>query len=205
MIAIIDYGLGNLRSISRKIERLGYPVIVTRNINKLRAADKLILPGVGHFKTGMQNLKKYRLIPVLNELVLVQKKPILGICLGLQLFCQHSQEGDVDGLGWLKAEVKSFKNDPRFPDLPIPHMGWNKIDVVKDNKLLNGINKNQRFYFVHSYFVDCDDKIDVIAQTKYGVTLVSAMKKHNIYGTQFHPEKSHIAGLNVIENYIKNA
>lgn len=197
MIAIIDYGMGNLHSVLKAFKRINSDVIISSDINEIKKADKLILPGVGHFKNGMKKLKEKNLIGVLNDMVLKEKKPILGICLGVQLFTKHSEEGDVDGLGWIDAKTVKFK-DSKFK---IPHMGWNDLNIKKNSVLFDGINNENNFYFVHSYYLDCKDQGDVLATTSYSKEFVSAIQKENIFGVQFHPEKSHSYGLQILKNF----
>lgn len=201
MIVVVDYGAGNLRSIVNKIERIGAKTIVTSKTSIIAKADKIILPGVGHFATGMENLKRSNLIPILNKKILKEKTPILGICLGLQFFSLWSEEGNVKGLGWIKAKTKKFN----FPNnnLKIPHMGWNTLKIERKSPLFNSIQRDARFYFVHSYHVCCQDSRDILATTHYGYDFVSAIQRENIYGTQFHPEKSHQAGMQIIRNFME--
>lgn len=199
MVAIIDYGAGNLRSIHNKLSRLGIDAVITSDEKVIMQADKLILPGVGFFASGMENLKKSGLIEILNQKVLKEKTPILGVCLGMQLLFEYSQEGDAAGLGWIKGDVKKFN----FPKkrLKVPHMGWNTIKVKKSNKLLNEIPKNAQFYFVHSYHVCPKYDKNILATTNYGYDFTSVVVDNNIYGTQFHPEKSHSNGIQIIKNF----
>ena len=201
MIVIINYGASNLRSIVNKIERIGVKTIVTARPQVITKAEKIILPGVGHFAMGMESLKKTHLIPVLNKKVIDEKVPILGICLGLQFFSLWGEEGNVRGLGWIKAKTKKFN----FPNnnLKIPHMGWNTLKIKRKSLLFNGIQRDARFYFVHSYHVCCQDDEDILATTNYGYDFVSAIQHENIYGTQFHPEKSHQDGMQIIRNFME--
>ena len=200
MIAVINYGMGNLRSVQKAFERIGIPIIITSSVPEIMKADKLVLPGVGHFANGMKNLKEMGLQEALNEKVMVQKVPILGICLGMQLFTGSSEEGNVEGLGWIKASTRKFV----FPDgsLKIPHMGWNSVIVVKESPLLDRCLPEDLFYFVHSYYVDCRNPSDILLKTEYGITFTSSFQSGNIFGTQFHPEKSHRPGLNLLKNFV---
>lgn len=202
MIAIINYGLGNLSSILNMHRRLGIDAIISADFAELQKADKLILPGVGHFKKGMDNLKESGLQQFLNAEVLENKKPILGICLGAQLMAKHSEEGDVDGLGWVDANVVRFKQQ-QMGKLRVPHMGWGEIDVKGDNPLFANLPAEPRFYHVHSYHFQFEVQEEVSVTTTYGYEFASAFHKNNIYGTQFHPEKSHIYGMKVLENFAK--
>lgn len=199
MIVIVDYGMGNLRSVQKAFERINIKARISEDKSDILNAEKLLLPGVGHFEKGINNLKEKKLFNSLNEAVLEKKIPILGICLGMQLMTEFSEEGNVEGFGWIKAKTKkfSFKNN----NLKIPHMGWNNLLIKNKNQLFITINHDNFFYFVHSYYVSCDNEEDVQAETNYGTKFVSSFQKENIYGCQFHPEKSHDAGLQVLMNF----
>lgn len=200
MITIIDYGLGNLGSIKNMLTKIGCDSIITSNIEKITKSSKLILPGVGSFDNGMNNLKKRKMIPILNDLVLNKKIPILGICLGMQLLAKNSQEGNLKGLGWIDADTIKFINK----ELKVPHMGWNNINIFQKNKLFEGLEKEDtRFYFVHSYYVKCNNSNNILTTTNYGLNFTSSINKQNIYGVQFHPEKSHKFGMQLLENFVK--
>ena len=200
MIGIIDYGLGNIQSFMDSFRILGVPAIRVKNKIDLKKIDKAILPGVGAFDFAMQRLHDSNLLKDLNDLVLDKYLPVLGVCVGMQIMARSSEEGLKKGLGWLDADVKIIKKNGK---LPLPHMGWNEIDVVNDNsKLLLNLN-SRRFYFLHSYYLSLDDKKDGIAITNYGEFLTAAVQKRNIYGCQFHPEKSHSSGLKILENFSK--
>lgn len=201
MIVIIDYGLGNSMSVINMLKRLNQEACISNQKEVIQNASKLILPGVGHFKRGMENLEQRGLDKILNEEVLVKKKPILGICLGMQLMTKHSEEGDTKGLGWVDAETIKFENSQN-KNLKIPHMGWNSVLVTKNNGLINK-DELQRFYFVHSYYVRCENEEDVLGTTDYITNFTSAFSDNNIYGVQFHPEKSHLFGLKLLENFSK--
>jgi glutamine amidotransferase len=199
-IVIIDYGMGNIRSVVNKIQKAGHKAIVSYETSLIKNADKLILPGVGHFLNGMKRLKERNIIDVLNEKVLQQKIPILGICLGMQLFTNSSEEGNAEGLGWLDAvTVKFTLSDIKHK---VPHMGWNTVDQKKESPLLKDIANNNQYYFVHSYHVKCHNEADVLTTTFYGYEFVSAIQKENIFGTQFHPEKSHEWGEKLLNNFL---
>lgn len=199
MITIVDYGMGNLRSVQKAFERIKCIVKISSDIDDLLNAEKLILPGVGNFEKGIDNLKSTGLFDALNEAVLVKKKPILGICLGMQLMTEHSEEGNASGFGWIKANTKKFTFEKS--ELKIPHMGWNNLSIKNIEPLFSGLNEESFFYFVHSYFVNCNFTEDVLAETNYGNNFVSAFRKENIFGCQFHPEKSHDAGLLLLKNF----
>lgn len=200
MIVIIDYGMGNLLSVYNKYHRLGIECMISSNIYAIEIATKLILPGVGHYKYGMDKLKQLNLIDILQKKVMKEKTPILGICLGVQLFASYSEEGKCKGLGWIDAEVVRFKvSDPHR--YKVPHMGWNTVRVTNPNTLDAHINDADQFYFVHSYHLKCNNPSDTWMTTSYDYEFVSAINSHNIYGTQFHPEKSHDAGISLIKEF----
>ncbi|MDD3685581.1 MAG: imidazole glycerol phosphate synthase subunit HisH [Bacteroidales bacterium] len=199
-ISIIDYGMGNLHSVYRKLKTLDADVIVSSDLSTILKADKIILPGVGHFAKAMQNLKTLGITETLNELVLVQKKPILGICLGMQIMAKHSEEGDCNGLGWFDADVVKFKHDNKI--FRNPHMGWNNVQVMKDSPLMRGITENDEFYFVHSYHYTANNTNDVLTETEYDYKFCSAVQKDNIFGVQYHPEKSHDSGERLLKNFL---
>lgn len=201
-IVIIDYNMGNLRSVQKAFEKVGSEAIITNDINLIKNATKIVLPGVGSFKDGMKHLKELNLIDVLNDEILNKKKPFLGICLGMQLISKVSYEnGETLGLGWINAEIKKFTFNDDIK-LKVPHVGWNNISFKNENKLLENINNNSDFYFVHSYhFVTNENVISSVSD--YGFDFVSSVNKDNIYAFQFHPEKSQSVGLDLIENFVK--
>lgn len=201
-VVIIDYGLGNLYSVLGAVERLGFKGKISSNIEDMKKADKLILPGVGAFADGMKNLKGLGLIEPLTKLVLKDKKPILGICLGCQLMAKESFEfGHHQGLEWIDASV--IKLEPKEKNLRVPHVGWDDLIQVKENVLFKDIPKDALFYYTHSFHVKCNNKDDIIGECNYGIKFTSTFNHENIYGTQFHPEKSQLHGLNLLKNYIK--
>lgn len=202
MLAIINYGLGNLTSIKNMCKRLNIEATITDDKEEIKAASRLLLPGVGHFKRGMANLHETGMVDLLNQLVLQEKKPILGICLGAQLLTKHSEEGDVDGLGWVDAQTVRFDKE-KLGKLPIPHMGWSDITTTREAPLWNDLPEEPRFYFVHEFHFDFTEQSQVTATAKYGYDFACAFQKDNIYGTQFHPEKSHKFGIKVLENFSK--
>jgi glutamine amidotransferase len=201
MVTIIDYGLGNLASIKNMVKKINGESVITSSLEEITAAQKLILPGVGHFARGMENLDKRGMIPVLNELVLHKKIPILGICLGMQLLTRHSEEGDTEGLGWINAKTKQFKFE-NSSDLKIPHMGWNDVSFTQKTDLTKDIIEVPRYYFVHSYYVECEQQENVLGTCNYGFDFHASIVKDNIAGFQFHPEKSHKFGMQLLKNYI---
>ena len=200
-ILIIDYGMGNIGSITNMLKYLGVRATVSFDKLEITKAKKLILPGVGHFDKAMNNIKALDLIDSIRHQVLVEKVPILGICLGMQLMCNSSEEGSQFGLSLFDASVKKF-SFPSYPNLKIPHMGWNGINLAKESPIINGLNINSRFYFVHSYYVTCHKPPDVLTYTEYGHRFVSSFSHENIIGVQFHPEKSHKFGINLFRNFI---
>lgn len=201
MIAIIDYGLGNLASIKNMFKRIGVrDVVITSDKDVVAAADKIILPGVGAFDTGMKNLKEYNLIDVLNKKAMEEKVPFLGICLGMQLMTKGSEEGVLPGLGWFDADVLKIKSDH---GLKIPHMGWNYIEPMPDDNAFVEKEDKCRFYFVHSYHVQCNDPKDILFTAKYGMEFHAAIQKDNLIGMQFHPEKSLRFGMKIFNTFAK--
>ena len=193
MIAIIDYKMGNLRSVENALKRLGAEFVVTADADVIRSADRVLLPGVGNAAEAMENLRKADLVQVIRSL----RRPVLGICVGMQVMCRHSEEGDCDCLNIFDSRVKRFKP---APDLKVPHMGWNQIGNL-ESKLFKGISGGEYVYFVHSYYPElCPD---TIATTRHGELFSAALKYENFYGTQFHPEKSGDVGERIIENFLK--
>lgn len=199
-IVIIDYEMGNHFSIQKKISRLGFDVLVSNKSKDIKNADKLILPGVGHFGKAMDNLRKLNMIELLNDVVLNEKKPILGICLGMQIMADKSEEGNSIGLGWINADVVKFniQNSLLFK---VPHVGWNGITANKKSKLLNNIPDNSEFYFVHSFHFSNVLEENILCFSDYEKKFVSAIEKNNIFGVQFHPEKSHQIGSELFKNF----
>jgi glutamine amidotransferase len=202
-VAVIDYGMGNIGSICKMLRHVGAEPVVSSEPGQLRTADKLILPGVGHFDRAMENLAAAGLVDELKELVQVEGKPMLGICLGMQLLCCSSEEGTQAGLGFVDASVRRFEF-PRERRLKVPHMGWSHLDIARPSPLLAGLDTESRFYFVHSYFVDCGDSSDVLARSSYGNAFVSAFERGNVRGVQFHPEKSHRFGIRLFQNFVSD-
>ncbi|HGJ63836.1 TPA: imidazole glycerol phosphate synthase subunit HisH [bacterium] len=201
-ICIINYGMGNLHSVKRKIIALGVDVSVTDIPSEILKADKLILPGVGHFAQAMNNICNKELKNVFNEMVLMQKKPVLGICLGMQLMAEYSEEGNCRGLGWINANVIRFKTEGQMKN-KVPHMGWNTVCPNSNSVLLKGINDEDEFYFAHSYHIVAEGKNIIAAETDYIYRFCSVFENDNLYGVQFHPEKSHDSGLKILKNFIK--
>ena len=201
-LVIIDYGIGNHFSVQKKMNRLDYDVITTNDPDEIKSADKIILPGVGHFGKAMENLKKLNLITTLHQEVLKNNKPIFGICLGMQLMASRSDEGDTEGLNWFDATVNRFKikNQLKYK---VPHTGWNQVEISKSSNLMKQIDDLSEFYFVHAYHFSCNDATDVLCYTDYESKFVSAVERNNIFGVQFHPEKSHDVGMQLLKNFIE--
>ncbi len=199
MVAIIDYGMGNVASVSNALRHLGADTCVTDDAAVIDTADRIILPGVGAFGDGMMNIRKRGLETILREQVLEKGKLFLGICLGMQLICTESAEfGRHEGLGWINASVRQLPLDKCSR---VPHIGWNDIAIACPNPLIT-LKSITDYYFVHSYYVDCHDPSDVIATCEYGIPIVAAIGRGRIFGTQFHPEKSQTAGLALLSNFL---
>ncbi len=203
MLTIINYGCGNIGSISNMLKKISVNHNIATLPDEVLKATSLILPGVGHFKEGMRVLSEDGWLPILNQKVIIDKIPVLGICLGMQLMTSYSEEGNCKGLNWVSANVKRFKFDDS--NLKVPHMGWNEVQTKFDSPLFKDFDKLEdiRYYHVHAYFVELDDPKFEIARTFYGVPFTSGFQNENIYGVQFHPEKSHKYGLNLLSNFSK--
>jgi glutamine amidotransferase len=194
--------MGNLNSVKRKFDKIGVVSKISTTPKQIICADKLVLPGVGHFKMAVNNLKSTGLWEALNEAVLVKKITIIGICLGMQLMAKHSEEGDVDGLGWFNANVVRYKIKDKIK-YKIPHMGWNTLNFRKPSALFDGVSESAEFYFVHSYHIESHEKSDVLAYTNYEYDFCSSLEKENMHGLQCHPEKSHEIGEKLLLNFAK--
>jgi len=201
MIVIVDYRMGNVGSVLNMLRKIGAPAKVSADAGEISRADRLILPGVGAFDTGMTHLNASGLLPVLREQALERKKPILGICLGMQLLTHSSEEGSLPGLGWIAGATVRFRFTGDQTKLRIPHMGWNTVTPTRDHLLFRDLADEAAFYFVHSYHVVCQHDSDVLAQAQYGYNFACAVQRDNICGTQFHPEKSHRFGLQLLRNF----
>jgi imidazole glycerol-phosphate synthase subunit HisH len=202
VIVVVDYGMGNVGSIANMLKRVGANALVSSQAHDIERAEKLILPGVGAFDSAMERINGSGLRAALDRRVVADKVPVLGICLGMQLLTHTSEEGELPGLGWIAARTVAFRGRVH-PRLKSPHMGWNLVVLHTPSPLTTGFDTllEPRFYFVHSYFIECDDSSVGILRTTYGVTYDSAIQRGNIYGVQFHPEKSHRFGMRLLENF----
>lgn len=200
MIVIVDYGVGNLLSVSNMLRKVGAEARISREPAEVLAADKLLLPGVGHFDHGMRMLNTSGLREAIDRFALELRRPVLGICLGAQILGNGSEEGDAPGLGWIEMECRRL---PASPGVRVPHMGWNRITQKKPSPLLDGLAPDARYYFVHSYCMHCAVATDVLATATYGVEFTCAVERGNIFGTQFHPEKSLRHGLALMHAFVK--
>ena len=200
MIGIIDYDAGNIRSVEKALAYLGEETVVSRDLEVLLKADKVILPGVGSFGQAMENLHRYHLVPVINDMV-KNNTPFLGICLGLQLLFESSEESpNVEGLGVLKGKILRI---PPAAGLKIPHMGWNSLHLQNDGRLFRDVPEDTYVYFVHSYYLQAEELEIVKAVTDYGTTIHASVEKENVFACQFHPEKSSRYGLKILENFAR--
>ena len=200
MIGVIDYGLGNVQAFLDIYKRLNIPAIAVKKTEELMTCNKFILPGVGAFDWAMQSLENSEMRPALEKLVLQDKRPVLGVCVGMQMLANRSDEGALMGLGWIPGNIQKF-DEAHFDRLPhLPHMGWNDVVLTQNNPLLAGIEA-PHFYFLHSYYFLPVDAASTIGVTQYGGSFASVVSKDNIYGTQFHPEKSHHWGMSLLKNF----
>lgn len=200
MITIIDYGVGNVRSVANMLNKIGEPSLITDNPDDIRAATSLILPGVGAFDTAMNELEKRGLKELLHQKVMIEKTQVLGICLGMQLLTDGSEEGKEKGFGWIPGFAYRF---PQSAEWKVPHMRWNSVTATGESPLLSELEDDARFYFVHSYYVKAEERQHAILSTEYGLSFDAALQKDNIMGVQFHPERSHKFGLKLLYNFTK--
>ncbi len=200
MIVIIDYGMGNPRSVQNMLKRLGYPSLISSTADEIQNASKIILPGVGAFDAAMEKIEEMEIKDTLNFKALEDKIPVLGICLGMQLMTSESEEGSLKGLGWIPSVTKKFHLSEGFK---IPHMGWNLVIPEKKHSIIHEMEENHRCYFVHSYYVELDNDEDLLLSCSYGKKFCAAFHSENIFGFQFHPEKSHRFGKKLLENFAK--
>lgn len=200
MISIVDYGLGNIRAFENIYRNLGIRAQVAKSATELSNASKIILPGVGAFDWAMHRLNQSGMAETLSDLVLNQKVPVLGVCVGMQIMAKSSEEGDLSGLGWIDADVKRFDEELFTQRTHLPHMGWNDIEVAKNCCLFEGIDR-PLFYFLHSYYLNPLKRQNVVGYSNYGSKFVCAIAEGNIFATQFHPEKSHSSGIKLLKNF----
>lgn len=200
MIAIVDYGLGNVLAFANVYKRLNVDVVIARSPSELKKASKIVLPGVGAFDRAMEMLDRSNLRPPLEELALGSGVPVLGVCVGMQMLARSSDEGTRSGLGWIPGKVRAFKTIPGF-DLPLPHMGWNDVRPRENEQLFRQMPSSTRFYFLHSYLFECDRPDDIAATATYGPEFGCAVRRGNLFGAQFHPEKSHGTGTQLLKNF----
>lgn len=201
MITIIDYGLGNISAFANVYKRLNMEVRFARQAEDLQGAERIILPGVGAFDHAMERLGRSGMRETLDRLVLEEKVPVLGVCVGMQILTKSSEEGSLPGLSWIDGRVRSFRSDPRSAGLPLPHMGWNDVMAGKGNPLFRGLEDQARFYFLHTFYMECAEPADAAARASYGFDFHCAVNHDNIYGVQFHPEKSHHFGQQLLKNF----
>jgi glutamine amidotransferase len=204
MLTIVDYGVGNLASIKNMLKKLGLEALISSSPVDIAAADKLILPGVGAFDTCAEKLRESGLQQLLDKKVLQEGTPVLGVCVGMQLLSEGSEEGVLPGLGWIPGRVIKFKTGQLPAGFKIPHMGWAEVTSAKPSRLLDNMYAEPRFYFVHSYYYDPSSQTDILLEARYGHTFTAAVEHRNIIGVQFHPEKSHKFGMRLLENFVKN-
>ena len=201
MIHIVDYGLGNIQAFVTMYKRLGVEVKRAKTAEELQGATNIILPGVGAFDHAMELLNASGMRKTLEELVLSKKIPVLGICVGMQMLANRSEEGNAEGLGWVEGSVRSFENNFKSSSLPMPHMGWNDVIPSEQSLLFKGFMEDLRFYFLHSFYYECSDRMSTAATSEYGFNFSCAVQKNNIFGVQFHPEKSHHWGAMLLKNF----
>ncbi len=202
-LVVVDYGVGNLGSIPNMLRRIGVQATISGDAEVVGAADRLILPGVGAFDAGMGRLRALGLEPILRQRVLAERVPVLGLCLGMQLLFERSEEGTAEGLGWLRGVCARFRTDVAPEGLKVPHMGWNTVELMRLDPILGGFDQEPRFYFAHSYHVVASDPEDVVAVSTYGTKFPAVVARGPIRGAQFHPEKSHQFGLQLLRNFVE--
>lgn len=201
MIHVVDYGLGNVQAFLTQYKRLGIEATCAKTANDLNGASKIILPGVGAFDHAIELLNKSGMRPTLETLILQDKVPILGICVGMQILASASNEGRLPGLGWVPGKVRAFSANVQFASLPLPHMGWNDVQARPGSPLFAGLESGARFYFLHSYYFECDEPSHIAAVAAYGCDFSCAVTAGNLHGVQFHPEKSHHFGTKLLKNF----
>ena len=201
MISIIDYGLGNLKALANIYKRLNIDVEFVKTVEQLKSAEKIILPGVGAFDHAMGQLNRSGMREKLDELVLIEKVPVIGICVGMQMLAKRSDEGKLEGLSWIDADIIKFDLNLINQKPKLPHMGWNDVNPIGNNPLFHNLDTNSIFYFLHSYYFSCNNPNDEIAKSDYGLDFTCAVNHNNIFGVQFHPEKSHQYGIQLLKNF----
>ena len=201
MLTIVNYGVGNLASIQNMLKKIGVPSLISDRLEVIQEATQLILPGVGAFDTCVEKLNSSGLLPVLNKKVKEDKIPVLGVCVGMQLLMEGSDEGLLPGLGWVRGRIVKFKQELKPAGLKIPHMGWTDVQPSKESKLFRDMYEEPRFYFVHSYHPELNDPSDALVYADYGYRFVAGLERENILGVQFHPEKSHKFGMKLLNNF----
>lgn len=205
MICVVDYGVGNIHAFLTRYKRIGIDARRARSAEDLAGASHLILPGVGHFDSAMQRLNASGMRPALETMVLRQGVPILGVCVGMQMLAAGSDEGSLQGLNWIPGRVRAFATNPLSGELPMLHMGWNSLNVASGARLFSeGFDHSVRFYFLHSFYFDAEDKADVAATAQYGLDFAAVVNRGHVYGVQFHPEKSHKYGVSLIRSFIND-
>ena len=201
MIGLIDYGVGNIRAFANIYKQLDIPHKIASSVADLEGCTKVVLPGVGAFDHAMKKLHESGMKEKLDELVLIKKVPVVGICVGMQMLAKRSDEGTSEGLGWIDGEVKKFDVTKIQYATHLPHMGWNDVVPAKENPILKGLENDAKFYFLHSFYFSCNNQEDAIASTDYGINFTCAVNNSNIFGVQFHPEKSHHYGITLLKNF----
>ena len=201
MIAIVNYGSGNIHAIANIYGRLNVPFMIASTPDEIAIAKRIILPGVGAFDQAMHELVRSGMREALDEAVLVRRRPVLGICVGMQLLASASEEGNAAGLGWIDGTVRRFNDTSASRKAPVPHMGWNTVAPVRSDPLFADVDLRPGYYFLHSYYFSCNEDSDSLARTEYGESFTSVVSRENVYGVQFHPEKSHGAGIQLLRNF----
>lgn len=201
MIGIIDYGVGNVLAFANMYKRMNVNVMIVREAEDILAAERLILPGVGSFDFAMSRLDQSGLRPILSEAVIGDKKPVLGVCVGMQMLAGRSDEGELPGLGWIDGEVRRFEFSELDASVPLPHMGWNNLHIIRETSLFKSLTEGAWFYYLHSYYFQCSDRQHEIACCEYGGEFTCAVNRDNVFGVQFHPEKSHEYGARLLRNF----
>lgn len=201
MIVILDYGVGNLGSLKNALRKIKIDAVISSSQKEIQQASKIIFPGVGSFDSAMNSIREHRLLDVLDDKVMQEKIPVLGICLGFQILSHSSDEGNELGFNWLQG--KTTRIPRQSTSLKLPHYGWSKLSIRQDSDLFRAVPDNARFYFAHSFQVECPDQNSILSTSHYGVEFVSSAQQNNCYGVQFHPEKSHEVGLLVLKNFVE--